>query len=325
MAFLLLTVGLLFTAGWAIGLAFSVKSDAPKNPIIPAAGVLLFIGVSLIAMNASMEAMDNPPRLTPSAYDSITDGMAPDAVQGILGPALTKPDRSALDLPGKGVSLPSEIVARLAQGQDSAEAVQARLSINIEGTPSKRNAKEGLGASAIKGLNGVVGLQIILTENGNTATFTEGEHWKYENGDTAEAVAKKIGDAINAHASWTAVGSPESAPKRVNITSSLESNNGTNGNSMTCRAAPTATNTAVRVGYKNDGSVVAFRGGQDSVALQFWLEQDGALDGDFTMTDRLVVVGYVDNKVHSMKQAGLGETARDARAEKERQAKKKKG
>ncbi len=323
MAFLLLAIGIIFTLGWTFGLLFSMRSEAPRNPVIPALGVLTFVGVSYLAVTAANHAMDNPARLSAKSYDSVKDGMTMADVEGIFGPALVKPDRRDLDLSGKGVSLPSDIVSRLNQGEDSAVAVNAKLSLSIAGVPSKRNARTGLGAPAANGGNGVVGLQIVLTEGGNETTFTEGEHWTYAPMDTAEAVAKKIGDAINAHPSWTATGSPDSAPKRVLLESGLASNQGDRGNSMTCRAAPTGKNTSVRVGYRDDGSTVAFRGGQNSVALQFWLEKDEALDGDFTMTDRLVVVGYVDNKVFSMKHAGLGTTNRDLADQKAREEAKK--
>jgi hypothetical protein len=292
--------------------------------VIPALGALMCAGVSYIALSASLIAMDSPPKLTAATYDTVQDGMSPADVVGILGQPLANPDRMALDLSGKGVALPSDIVSRLGQGEDRAEAIPARLSITIEGMPSKRNAREGLGAPAAEGGNGVVGLQIVLTEGGNETTFSEGEHWTYTTDDTAEVVAKKIGEAINAHPSWTAVGSPDDAPKRVNIQSALESNSGERGNTMTCRAAPEGKNTAVRVGYRDDGSTVSFRGGQDSVELKFWLEKDEALDGDFTMTDRLVVVGYINEQVSSMKQSGLGATQRDLREQAEREAKKAK-
>ena len=323
MAYLLLVIGMIFTLGWGLGLIFSLRSEHPRNPIIPALGVLCFIGVSYVAISAASDAIDHPARLSAQSYDTVQTGMTIADVEGIFGPALVKPDRGSLDLSGRGVALPSDIVSRLNQGEDTAEAVDARLSISVEGTPSKRNARDGLGAQAANGGNGLVGLQIILTEGGNETTFTEGEHWTYASMDTAEVVAKKIGDAINAHPSWNALGSPDDAPKRINITSALPSNQGDPGNSMTCRAAPAGKNTAVRVGYRDDGSTVSFRGGQDSVALQFWLERDGALDGNFTMTDRLVVVGYVDDKVHSMKQSGLGTTQHDLADQEAREARKK--
>jgi len=344
MAFLLFAIGTIFTLGWTLGLIFSLKSDAPRNPIIPGLGIVAFLSVSYISMTAAVNSLDNPSKLSATTYDSISDGMSMEQAQSILGNTLTRCPKVAgakksedkggyvfhatpcptsppedededmyikLDLSGKGVSLPGEIAARLPQGKDAADAVSAKLSITIEGEPSKRNAKTGLGASAANDGNGVIGLQIVLTEGGNETTITEGKDWTYVTMDTAETVTQKIGQAIDAHASWIAVGGTDDAPKRIMIQSELASNAGERGNTMTCRAAPAGKNTAVRVGYRDDGGTVSFRGGQPSVALQFWLEKDQVLDGDFTLTDRLVVVGYVDNKVTAMKQAGLGETIRD--------------
>ena len=315
MAYLLLVVGIVFTIGWTFGLLFSLKSDAPRNPVIPALGIAAFLSVTYVALTAAVNTMDNPSRLNPTAYDSITDGMSRAGVEGILGSPMIKPDRSSLDLAGKGVSLPGDIVSRLSQGEDHADAVAARLSITVEGEPSKRKAKTGLGASAANLGNGVIGLQIILAAGANETTITEGEHWTYVAMDTAEMVTQKIGQAIDAHTSWVATGGTDDAPRRIVIQSELASTLGEPGNLMTCRAAPAGKNTAVRVGYRHDGVAVFFRGGQPSVDLRFWLEKDQVLDGDFTLTDRLVVAGYMDEKVHSLKQAGLGSTVRDLLAQ----------
>jgi len=334
MAYLLLTISVVFTLGWLIGLLFTLKSVGPRNPIIPGLAVFGFAALGWVAMDAAMDAIDNPPKLQAKIYDSIKDGMSVEHVQNLLGPPMKKcppltendkggyvhpgqdcPDNleflTQLDLAGNGVSLPTNITSRLRPDADSASAIDAKLVINLEGVPGPRNAKEGLGASANE-MNGLVGLVIILNDGSGPSSFSEGEglDWIYEDNDTAEAVAKKLSMAIDAHASWSANSDSDEFPNRVVITSKLPSMTGERGNVMTGRAAIEGTNAAVRVGYANDGASVNFRGGQDSVALEYWLEKDGALDGNFTMSDRLVVVGYVDNKVHSLKQAGLGETLR---------------
>ena len=297
--------------GWAVGLVFTLRSDAPRNPVIPALGIAAFVAVTFTSITAVSETMDNPARLNAKTYDRILDGMTAAEVEGLLGPAMASPDRKSLDLAGKGVALPGDIVARLPQGADRAEAISAKVSITIGGEPSKRNAKTGLGASAANGGNGVIGLQIILKEGGNQTTITEGKDWTYAPMDTAETVARNIGAAIDAHESWKVTAPTDAAPTRLMIESALPHNSGESGNAMTCRAAPEGKNTAIRVGYRDDGKPVNFRGGQPSVELKFWLEKDIVMDGDFTMTDRLVVVGYVDEKVQALKQAGLGSTIRD--------------
>ncbi len=306
MAYLLLMVGIGYTLAWGAGLVFAIKTEGAKNLLVPAMGMLIFVTLSGVAGQASMAAMKNPPRLTAAAYQSLQEGMAPEEVSGILGGSDTKTDRQKMDLTGRGVSIPSDVAGRLNTGENSAEAVAARLALTILGEPSRRNAREGLGASASDEKNGLIGLQIVLTENGTEASFIEGEHWTYENEDTPEMVAQKIGDAINTHPSWEAEGSPEAAPKKVLIHSVLDTNRGELGNEMKGRVA-SGPNESVRVGYRDDGKWVQFRGGQYSVLIQYWTEADMALDGDFSMTDRLILIGYVDNKITTggIRQAGI--------------------
>jgi hypothetical protein len=307
MAYLLVVAGLVYTLAWGAGLMFSLKSEGQKNPLIPIMGLVVFITLSAVAGQASMAAMKNPPRLTVAAFNGLQEGMPSKEVVGVLGGADANPDRVAMDLNSRGVSVPSAVAGRLTPGENIAEATSARLSLTIIGEPSRRNAREGLGAVSEDEKNGLVGLQVVLTENGNETSFIEGEHWTYENGDTAELVAAKIGEAINAHPSWGAEGSTEDAPKKVFIESVLDTNRGDLGNEMKGRVA-SGPNSAVRVGYREDGKWVQFRGGQYSVEVQFWTEDDIVLDGDFSMTDRLILVAYVDDKITEggIRQAGLG-------------------
>ena len=136
--------------------------------------------------------MDSPEQLTPDAYLSLKYNQSIEEVVGSLGPAVENPDRSTYDLTGKGMVIPSEISARLPSGENDAEAINAKLVLSIVGEAGRRNQRNTLGARAANEGNGVSGLQIVLKENGNEVTFTEGEDWTYENGDTAETVAKKL-------------------------------------------------------------------------------------------------------------------------------------
>jgi hypothetical protein len=113
MAYLLLAIGVLFSLGWAVGLVFTLRSDAPRNPVIPALGIAAFVAVTFTSITAVSETMDNPARLNAKTYDRIQDGMTAAEVEGLLGPAMASPDRKSLDLAGKGVALPGDIVARL--------------------------------------------------------------------------------------------------------------------------------------------------------------------------------------------------------------------
>ena len=44
MAYLMLVVGVLYSVTWGMGLMFASKSDAPRNTIVPAIGLLAFLG-----------------------------------------------------------------------------------------------------------------------------------------------------------------------------------------------------------------------------------------------------------------------------------------
>ena len=304
MAYLMLVVGLAYAVIWAIGLKFAAGSAGPRNVVVPAAGLLAFLGLSGVSAMAAKDAMDNPEILTPAAYLGLQYNNSTEEVLGKLGPAVEDPDRRGYDLTGKGLVIPSEISARLPAGENDAEAINAKMVLTIIGDPGRRNQRKTLGAKAANEGNGLSGLQIVLKENDNEVTFTEGEEWTYENGDTAETVAKKIGEAIDAHPSWTAEGSTELAPTKVIIQSELEPNIGTIGNSQEGWVA-TGKNTSVKVGIVDNGSAQKFRGGMDSVSLKFWFEKEAVLDGNFSMTDRLVLVGFIGDQLKAVRQYGI--------------------
>jgi len=304
MAYLILTIGLIYSVAWGVGLGFAAKSDGPKNTIIPGLGLLAFLGLSGMSAMAAKDAMNNPENITPDVYLNLKYNMSLEEVTGLLGAPVVDPDRASYDLTGKGLVIPGEISARLPAGENDAEAIAAKLVLSVIGEPGRRNQRNTLGAKATSEGNGVSGLQIVLKENSNEVTFTEGEDWTYENGDTAEVVAKKIGDAIDAHPSWVAEGSPESAPTRVMIEPELEANIGVIGNDLEGWVA-TGKNTGVKVGITDSGEPQTFRGGMDSVSLKFWYEDEAVLDGNFSMTDRLVLVGFIGNKLRAVRQSGI--------------------
>jgi hypothetical protein len=304
MAYLMLVVGLAYSVIWGMGLKFAAGSDGPKNTVLPSLGLLAFIGLTGMSAMAAKEAMNNPERLNPDAYLSLKYNNSIDEVVGALGPAVVAPDRTTYNLTAKGLVIPSEISARLPSGENDAEAVNAKLVLSILGEPGRRNQRDTLGGKAANEGNGVSGLQVVLKENGNEVTFTEGEDWTYENGDTAETVAQKVGEAIDAHPSWTAEGSTELAPTRVIIQSELEPNLGAVGNEQEGWVA-TGQNSGVKVGIVDNGSAQKFRGGMDSVTLKFWIEEEAVLDGNFSMTDRLVMVGFIGDHAKAARQSGI--------------------
>lgn len=308
MAYLILVIGILYSIAWAAGLSFSLKSSGEKSPWIPALGLIAFVGLSVMSGLAAKDAMDAPEQITASGYTSLSFNMTPDEVAAVLGAPEVDPQRERFDLAGRGVTIPSVVGARLPSGENLAEALSAKLVITISGEASRRGAWGKLGAKANNEGGGVAGLQLVLKENDNETTFTEGEEWTYENGDTPEIVAKKIGEAIDAHPSWNAEGSTEEAPTKVIISPELEENFGDAGNKLEGWVA-TGPNTGVKVGIMDDGSPQRFRGGMDSALLQFWFEKEAVLDGNFTMTDRLVLVGFIDDKLKAIRQSGIDLTA----------------
>ena len=71
----------------------------------------------------------------------------------------------------------------------------------------------------------------------------------------------------------------------------------------------TGKNTGVKVGIVDNGSTQRFRGGMDSVTLKFWLEEEAVLDGNFSMTDRLVLVGFIGDQLKAVRQFGIEMTS----------------
>ena len=304
MAYLFLVISIVYAAFWTLGLLLSLRSEGPKAPFVPAAGVLGFLALTFTSFSATSEAMSNPLKLTREAYNMIKEGMTTDEVTSAIG--LPQSDPASIDLTEYRLSIPSAIKYRLVDGAFTADATPAKLTVKIFGEPSKRGDRRnpGLGSSAEEEANGLVGLVLVLTENENETVITEGEHWTYENGDTPEIVAKKIGDAIEETESWTAEGSPEDNPNHVKIESAIEENNGTVGNTMMAQVT-TGKNTSVRVGTRNDGTPDNFRGGQDDVLVQVWFEKDVIMDANFTIGNRVAAIGYLGGKVSFLRESGI--------------------
>ncbi len=155
MAYLMMVVGLAYSIVWATGLMFASKSDGPKNTIVPALGLLAFLGLTAVSASAAKTAMDSPQQLTTDAYLALEYNQSVEDVVGKLGPSVVNPDRASYDLTGKGMVIPSEISARLPSGENDAEAINAKLVLSILGEPGRRNQRNTLGARAANEGNGV--------------------------------------------------------------------------------------------------------------------------------------------------------------------------
>ena len=320
MGYLVLLICAVYAALWAAGLLFSLRSDGQKAIWIPALGLLLFLGGTAQSALYVQAAMQNPPRLNEANYTRIQLGMTPDEVSALLG--TPQPDDREFNLQEFSLVTPREVSGRL-RGARQADARDARLIIKISGEPSEANLRkgEGLGAPATYERGGLMGLDLMLVENGNEVHFIEGTDWNYEDNMTAEDVAKKLGELIDAHPSWVAVGSPEEDPNAIIITPELEDNKGsacnevcagrvvssetiTEGEGDKAQQKPVATN-AVKVRGVVDGSQQKFVGGEDEALVKYWFEDGVLMDADFSTGDRLVIGGFIDNKLVGIVQSGI--------------------
>lgn len=323
MVYLLLAFAALYTLLWLVGLALTVRSPE-RNLIIPALGLLGFVGLSGFAGMKTQEAMGSPHLLTAEKYNQLQAGMSPDDVKNLFGDP--SPIDQKYNLATYHIGMPKGLNRSLSMDTRQLDRVEASIKIKIAGEPSKANLGrrgEGLGAPANKERGGLTGVSIKLIENENETIITEGEHWTYEDDDTPEVVAKKLGEAIEATESWTAVGSTDEEPNMVTVKPALEENFGTACHDGTCTVQVVAASEpepvaegeeeppidvtgAVIIRSKTDGKPQDFRGGQEEAYVWIWDEKGVVLDTDFSNEDRIVVIGFDKHKVISSSQAGLG-------------------
>ncbi|MEL6348714.1 MAG: hypothetical protein AAFV53_36760, partial [Myxococcota bacterium] len=173
MAYLILIICAVYSLLWAAGLVFSLRSDGPKAIWIPALGLVLFLAGTASSAVSVQNAISNPPQLTAENYLALKAEMAPTDVAGILGQPVSNPE--AYDISSYSLTYPREVTSRLRGGALEAEARDATMVLRIEGEPSRANLRRGEGLGAPVGeRNGLMGLEITLIENENTAVFKEG-------------------------------------------------------------------------------------------------------------------------------------------------------
>jgi hypothetical protein len=318
MAFLLLAFSAFYTLLWAAGLLLTLKSDGERNLPVPVIGLLAFLGLSGYVGMAANEAMNNPPKVTAENYGKISEGASLDDVTAVLGaPA---PDDKDFDFASYRISFPEKVTRRLRSGMRKAERVEASVKLKIKGEPSKANLRrgEGLGAPANAERGGLMGLTIVLTENENETRIVEGEHWTYEDDMSAEDVAKKIAEAIDATDAWTAEGSTDDEPTMITIEPELEANFGSACNDGACtvqiaaasepeeEGAPLDVTGAVRIRSRADGKPADLRGGEDETFVKIWQEDGVLLDGDFSTDHRMIIAGFIKGELVGKTQANLG-------------------
>ncbi len=325
MAYLLLAFAAFYTLLWAAGLLLTLKSDGERNLPVPVIGLLMFLGLSGYVGMAANEAMNNPPKVTADNFGKLSTGMSLDDVKGVLGePAPADKD---FDLASYRISFPEPVTRRLRGGMKHADRIEANVKLKIVGEPSKANLRrgEGLGAPANAERGGLMGLTLVLTENENETRIVEGEHWTYEDDMSAEDVAKKIAEAIDATEAWSAEGSTDDEPTMVTITPALEANFGSACNDGKCTIQVAAASEpeeegadldvtgAVRIRSRADGKPADLRGGEDETFVHIWQENGVLLDADFSTDHRMVIAGFIKGELVGTTQSGLGiETEEDA-------------
>jgi len=344
MVYLLLAIAAVYSLLWTIGLILTLRSPE-RNLIVPIIGLLGFLGLAAYSTTTMQEAVDNPHKLTAETYGKLTAGMSPDEVKSLFGdPA---PIEEKYNLAAYHISMPKGLNRSLSKDTRHVERVEASMKIKISGEPSKANLGrrgEGLGAPANRERGGLTGVTLKLVEE-NSITYivetadsdreveqaeaAEGEpatfysYWTYEDDDTPELVAAKIGEAIDATETWAAVGSSDEEPNMVTVKPALEANFGTACNEGACtvqvvaasEAEPVAEGEeeppadvtgAIIIRSKTDGKPQEFRGGQEEAYVWIWDEKGVVLDTDFSNEDRIIVVGFDNHKVVSSVHSGLG-------------------
>ncbi len=312
MAYLVLVISIIYTLLWGLGLFFSLRSDGKKTLWIPVLGLVFFIGLTVSSVSAVQYTMANPSKLTAENYLKLKLGQSLEQTKAFLGEP--QPDEREFDFNVYQIRFPTEVAGKL-RGDRHHDEVDATLSFKISGEPSKANLRrgEGLGAPATSERNGLMGVEIVLQENGNEFHIVEGVDWNYEDDMTAEDVAKKLGEVIDAHEDWIAEGSPDSDPRSVIITPEKEENGGTVCNEVCSgRVAipesedenPTPTSAIIMRSY-TDGSEVKFRGGEDETFVKIWEEPGRVMDADFSTTNKMIIIGFVKDKLVGISQVGL--------------------
>lgn len=98
----------------------------------------------------------------------------------------------------------------------------------------------------------------------------------------------------------------ESFDNRFNIKISEDSKEymGMLGNAWSAQLNSGA-NKAFKVRETTGGTNIVFRGGADAARLDFWEENDILLDDDFLTNRRLLVAGYINNRLVAVGQSGI--------------------
>ena len=142
--------------------------------------------------------------------------------------------------------------------------------------------------------------------------MTEGEDWKYpqdaesENEDgktvkgpaTAEQAAAAFVEAFNTKFDgvFAAEIDVDEDPAMFTIVPVAEEFLGENSNNLKIQVM-TGENIAVKVGRTTKGDLQRFNGGNDKLQMDYFYEEDAFWDRDFDTSSRLIVAGYINDKL----------------------------
>lgn len=181
---------------------------------------------------------------------------------------------------------------------------------------------------------------VVPALDGKQWIFEEGKDFTYEENQDDETVVANISAVIEADPDFCTEFDPEDDPIRFVVKPECgcekfnallrasgskyakpavdackkkysEEGNflGVNGNDLRMqvmveegRALP---NRAIYVGGASNGKAVSFRGGYNKTSLDYWYEIDPLLDEDFSTTPRLIVAGYISDKLVSLGENGI--------------------
>ena len=151
-----------------------------------------------------------------------------------------------------------------------------------------------------------------IAKEGKEWVMKEGEDWKYpqdsesENDDgkvvkgpgTAEQAAAAFVEAFNEkHGQFfLAEIDVDEDPAMFTIIPVAEEFLGENSNTLKIQVM-TGDNIAVKVGRTTKGDVQRFNGGNDKLQMDYFYEEDAFWDRDFDTSSRLVVAGYINDKL----------------------------
>ena len=307
MAFVLLAVSIVYLILWIWGLAQSARSTGDRAVWAAGIGVVGWIAATGVTGMASMDAMNNPTRMSPDNYNAIQEGMAPEQIKVLLGEPSQDVDLESLKLDMKGIFIAAVTQDKLRSGTH-ADAIISKATLEFSGEPGKPGQKETLGAKAIEEGNGVTGLVFELTQGEDKLTITEGVDWTYERDMTAEDITRQFVQLIDDSPLWTAEGGEEGSERNILLHPEVGPENeawgGALGNEATAQVM-TGPNSSLRVQFRTDGEVRNFDGGSDQVDVLVWFEEGKVLDADFSSEPRIILVGVVGGVVVGKDQFGI--------------------